>query len=75
MQLEFVEAENCADVLETLTAFVTQQPEFRAIPHIHQGGQIEPTVVIKVDGGHSPASLRLKRKLNFLEAGTVHVPP
>src|SRR5262249_10571050 len=69
VELKGVEAESRADVVEGAVAAIAQHTELRARGSVDEDNEIDPAVVIDVDGGDAPAARSIREgKIDALEA-------
>ena len=59
MQLQLVEPERCTDIFKALRALVAEDANFGALRGLDHGSEVDPAVVVEVDGGDAPAFRRV----------------
>ncbi len=75
-QLHLVEFHPCRHVLKTRRAQVPQRAQLRPVLRFDHGNQVEPAIVVDVDGGQSPPGDRiLYRQGDALEALALYIAP
>ena len=76
VQLQLVQPERRADVFESLRAFVAQHAQLGSLRGFDHRCQVDPSIVIEIDGGDAPALRRVgDGQRHALEMLAVHIAP
>src|SRR5664279_4532682 len=74
--LDLVEPERRADIFKSLRALVAQHAQFSSLRGFEYHGQIDPSIVVEIDGGDAPAPSRVRNgKWHTLETLAVDIAP